>query len=71
MKNDEGLAAAREAAAQYLRAEGYRSEADLVAGGLGDDFREVRIALALGKILGKPSQPPTKQLGRRLAGEEC
>ncbi len=70
-----GLAAARAAAAQHLKASGYPEEAALVAAGQGDDFAEVRLALALWSIMSRsdalPPSPPTKRLGRRLVGEEC
>jgi hypothetical protein len=71
--NEAAIDAARTAAAQYLRQEGYGREADIVASGEGDDFREVRIAAALWNILNatKPSAPATTRLGRRIAGEEC
>jgi len=46
-----GLKAARLAAAQYLKAQGYAQEAHLVTEGQGDDFREVGIALALWNIM--------------------
>ena len=67
------LEAARAAAAQYLRAQGYVREADVAAGGEGDDFREVRIAIAMWQIM-KPASvtaPPIKRHGRRIVGEEC
>lgn len=38
---------AREAAATYLASRGYDAEAKRAAAGEGDDFAEVRIALAL------------------------
>ena len=67
------LEAARAAAAQYLRAQGYIREADTVAGGEGDDFQEVRIAIAIWKIMNPASltAPPMKRHGRRIVGEEC
>lgn len=65
------LEAARLAAAQYLKAQGYAREAQLVTEGQGDDFREVGIALALWRIMNPPPSPPTKRLGRRIVGEEC
>lgn len=71
MMENRGLEAARLAAAQYLKARGYAQEAHLIAEGQGDDFQEVRIALALWKIMNPPPSSPTKRLGRRIAGEEC
>ncbi len=71
MTNNRGIEAARTAAAQYLKAQGYAHEANLVAEGRGDDFREVGIALALWNIMNVRPSPPTKRLGRRIAGEEC
>ena len=66
------IALARAAAAEHLRGQGYPQEADIVASGDGDDFAEVRLALALHKIMAsKPGAPPVKRLGRRLVGEEC
>jgi hypothetical protein len=63
---------ARAAAAEHLRGQGYLQEADIVAGGNGDDFAEVRIALSLYKIMASNrGGPPVKRLGRRLVGEEC
>ena len=66
------LAQARGAAAELLAEQGYAAEASIVARGEGDDFAEVRMALALLRILarrGEGSVP--KRLGRRLVGEEC
>lgn len=65
------IEAARLAAAHYLRADGYSEEARLVETGQGDDFREVRIALSLLRILDAKPAPPTHRGGRRIAGEEC
>lgn len=67
------LEAARAAAAQYLRAQGYIREADMAAGGEGDDFQEVRMAVAIWQIMNPApvSAPPVKRHGRRIAGEEC
>jgi len=67
----ERLAAARAAAAEYLRAQGYAQEGALVAAGDGDDFLEVRIALSLWTIMNPASAPPIRRNGRRLVGEEC
>lgn len=71
MTEKRGTEAARIAAAQYLKAQGYEQEAKLVAEGQGDDFREVAIARALWNIMNVPPSPPTKRLGRRIVGEEC
>lgn len=71
MTEKQGIEAARSAAAQYLQMQGYTGEAKLVSQGLGDDFREVAIALALWNIMHVPPSPPTKRFGRRIAGEEC
>jgi hypothetical protein len=73
MKHPSGIAAARAAAAEYLRSRGYGNEADIVSDGKGDDFQEVRIALALWDIMRpKPAAaPPATKNGRRIAGEEC
>ncbi len=65
------IEAARGAAAQYLKAQGYWREAELVAAGDGDDFREVAVALALWDIMNPKSSPPTTRGGRRIVGEEC
>lgn len=69
------LRAARTAAAKLLRDRGYPREGDLVLAGEGDDFAEVRTALALLAILAaganRPVSPPAAKNGRRLAGEEC
>jgi len=69
------LRAARQAAARLLGDRGYAREAAMVLAGEGDDFAEVRTALALLAILAVgPSRmaPPAKMRnGRRLAGEEC
>ncbi|WP_293699953.1 MULTISPECIES: hypothetical protein [unclassified Sphingopyxis] len=67
------LEAARAAAAQYLRAQGYVREADMAAGGEGDDFREVRMAIAMWQMMNPASMtaPPIKRHGRRIVGEEC
>ncbi|MCW2368936.1 hypothetical protein [Sphingobium sp. B11D3D] len=62
---------ARKAAAQHLRESGFADEAQRVATGEGDDFMEVRLALALLKILQPESGPPVRRNGRRLVGEEC
>lgn len=73
MKDKLGLVTARSAAAQYLREQGYTREAELISAGEGDDFREVRIALGVWRIMnpaGMPA-PPTKHFGRRIVGEEC
>ncbi|WJT01123.1 hypothetical protein [Novosphingobium humi] len=71
MTEDKSLIAARAAAAQYLRAQGYGADAAYVEAGQSDDTREVQIALALHKILYVAPTPPTKYKGRRLVGEEC
>lgn len=73
MTSNIGLNAARAAAADYLREQGYGREADLAASGAGDDFQEVRLALALWKIMNpaRTSAPPAVRHGRRIAGEEC
>ena len=63
--------AARAAAAQYLRAQGYEADAAYAEAGQSDDTREVAIALALYKILYAAPSPPTTYKGRRLVGEEC
>ncbi|KQX21567.1 MULTISPECIES: hypothetical protein [unclassified Sphingomonas] len=70
------LRAARAAAAKLLAQQGYHREAAMVLAGEGDDFSEVRTALALLGILAAgaaspPSQPAKLRNGRRLAGEEC
>lgn len=68
----DSLAAARKAAALYFRERGYLADAAYVESGKGDDSTEVRIALALLRILTPPPKvPPIKRKGRRLAGEEC
>lgn len=73
MDNQAALAAARAAAARYLREQGYDREAQMAAGGKGDDFQEVRLAIALWHIMNPPpaAAPPTRRHGRRIAGEEC
>lgn len=73
MKDKAGLNAARAAATHYLRGQGYTREADMAAGGEGDDFQEVRIALSLWQIMNPEpvSTPPMNRHGRRIAGEEC
>lgn len=66
------LGAARAAAARYLRGSGFDKEAVMVASGRGDDFLEVRIALALHAIMNQPPPTPGKnRKGHRLVGEEC
>ncbi len=65
------LEAARAAAARYMRQAGYPGEAELIEAGKGDDFSEVRIALALWDILNVRPSPPVMRKGRRLVGEEC
>ena len=71
------LRAARGAAAKLLGGRGYAREAAMVLAGEGDDFAEVRTALALLAILAAGwSEAPAPRLmaarnGRRLAGEEC
>lgn len=70
------LRAARTATAKLLNERGYPQEAALVLAGKGDDFAEVRTALALLAILAagstrRPASPPLAKNGRRLAGEEC
>lgn len=73
MENQAALEVARAAAAQYLRAQGYIREADMAAGGDGDDFQEVRIAVAIWRIMNPAPvvPPPAKRYGRRIAGREC
>jgi len=71
MREDKSLAAARAAAAQYLRAQGYDADAAYVEAAQSDDSREVQIALAMHKILYVVPSPPTQYKGRRLVGEEC
>lgn len=73
LENQAALGAARAAAAQYLRARGYVREADMSARGDGDDFQEVRIAIALWQIMNPAPvvAPPAKRYGRRIVGEEC
>ena len=73
MDNPAALKIARAAAAQYLRGQGYEREAGMAADGTGDDFQEVRMAVAIWHIM-NPSPaapPPTRRHGRRIAGEEC
>lgn len=70
------LAAARAAAAQLFDERGYAREAAMVRAGQGDDFSEVRTALALLAILGAgisppPPAPARSRNGHRLSGEEC
>ena len=66
------LEAARAAAARHLRDGGFESEAAMVASGRGDDFLEVRIALALHAIMSRPPAAPNRtRAGHRLVGEEC
>ena len=71
------LHAARKAAAKLLGDRGYAHEAALVLAGEGDDFAEVRTALALLAILGagwtaRPlPRPAVTRNGHRIAGEEC
>lgn len=72
MHDDKTLAAARAAAARYMRSAGYEADADYIEAGRSDDSREVRIALELCRILQvAPPPPPTRYKGRRLVGEEC
>ncbi|HZU64685.1 MAG TPA: hypothetical protein VFF98_13465 [Novosphingobium sp.] len=71
MSEDKPLIAARAAAAQYLRAQGYDADAAYVEAGQSDDTREVQIALAMHRILHVVPSPPTRYKGRRLVGEEC
>jgi hypothetical protein len=66
------LETARAAAAHHLRAGGFDGEAEMAASGRGDDFLEVRIALALHAIMSRPPAPARKtRAGHRLIGEEC
>ncbi|KRB80825.1 hypothetical protein ASE00_17570 [Sphingomonas sp. Root710] len=71
------LRAARAAAAKLLGERGYAREAAMVLAGEGDDFAEVRTALALLAILaaGWTAQPAPRRAvtrnGHRIAGEEC
>jgi hypothetical protein len=72
----DNLGTARRAAATLLSERGYSREAALVLAGEGDDFTEVRTALALIPILAADAAPPPPprpfmKNGRRLAGEEC
>jgi hypothetical protein len=45
----------------------------MAAEGEGDDFQEVRMAVALWHIMNPApaAAPPTRRHGRRIAGEEC
>jgi hypothetical protein len=70
------LRAAREAAAKLLTEQGYPREAAMVLAGEGDDFSEVRTALALLAILAVgsdavPVRPAKANNGHRRIGEEC
>lgn len=71
------LRTARGAAAKLLHERGYAREAATVLAGEGDDFAEVRTALALLDILmtergeAAAPRPMVARNGRRLAGEEC
>jgi hypothetical protein len=65
------IEAARAAAARYLEDQGYAREAAMVAACEGDDFAEVRIALALCGILKTEATEPRSAMRRRMAGEEC
>lgn len=71
------LCAARAAAAKLLGERGYAREAAMVLAGAGDDFAEVRTALALLGILaaGWTARPAPRAAvtrnGHRIAGEEC
>lgn len=71
------LRAARAAAAKLLGERGYAREAAMVLAGAGDDFAEVRTALALLAILaaGWTARPAPRRAvtrnGHRIAGEEC
>lgn len=73
----EDLRAARSAAAKLLDERGYGQEAAIVRSGEGDDFAEVRTALALLAILGAGwtappvPRPAVTRNGHRIAGEEC
>lgn len=77
LSDPDDLRVARQAAAKLLAERGYDREATMVLAGEGDDFAEVRTALALLAILaagsGAPPPPyPVKaRSGHRLAGEEC
>lgn len=72
MTKPDPIETARKAAGQYLKDRGYTTEATMVTNGKGDDFPEVRIALAVVKIIDVPPPgPPTKRFGRRLVDEEC
>ena len=73
MKGGDRHAVAREAASRYFLSAGYTREAELAASGEGDDFPEVRIAVALLDILDPAPRaaPQTRRNGRRIAGEEC
>jgi hypothetical protein len=68
----DSLATARKAAALYFRERGYVADAAYIESGKSDESPEVRIALALLRILAPPQKlPPTKRHGRRIVGEEC
>ena len=69
----DGLRAARAAAAALLSERGYAREAAMAGSGDGDDFAEVRMALALVRILkaGRTDAAPRPAFARRLVGEEC
>ncbi|MET0374423.1 MAG: hypothetical protein ABW128_09215 [Rhizorhabdus sp.] len=75
--NLDDLLAARAAAAKLLGERGYGREAAMVLAGDGDDFAEVRTALALlailaaGSIAAPAPRAFTAHNGHRLAGEEC
>ncbi len=67
------LSEARAAAAELLGERGYDAEAAIVARGEGDDFAEVRTALALLRIVEKRAAQPmaARRFVRRMVGEEC
>lgn len=62
---------ARKAAATYLTTLGFAQEAAMAASGEGDDFAEVRMALALIEIIAAEARPAAPRFARRLVGEEC
>lgn len=73
MIDSDRLREARAVAALLLAEGGYAAEAKLAAAGEGDDFVEVRIALALIPMLEqrRTTSPAVMRSGRRLVGEEC
>lgn len=67
------LLAARATAAALLSERGFAREAAMAGSGDGDDFAEVRMALALVHILEarRADAAPRPAFARRMAGEEC